>query len=140
MKTQDALRAAQERDLDLVMISEGANPPVAKILDFNKYLYEERKKQSAARAKSKKSELKEFRLGPTIGDADLLSRSERAKEFIKNGDRVKISIKLKGREMEFPQIGYDKAKRFTEELAEVAKLEAQPRLMGNIISATYVAK
>jgi translation initiation factor IF-3 len=140
MKTQEALRVAQQQELDLVVISEGAKPPVCKILDFNKFLYEERKKLSATKAKSKKSELKEFRFGPTIGDSDLETRINRAQEFIENGDRVKITIKLKGREREFPNIGFEKITKFSDGLASVARLESQPRLMGNMIIATFVTK
>ena len=127
------------RDLDLILISENANPPVAKILDFNKYLYEERKKFSSAKAKSKRSELKEFRFGPTIAESDIATRIERAKVFIKDGNRVKISIKLKGREAAYPQIGYEKVKKFASGLSEVAKTESEPRMMGNIISVVFVS-
>lgn len=140
LKTVEAVALAKEKDLDLILISENANPPVAKILDFNKYLYEERKKFSSAKAKSKKSELKEFRFGPTIGESDLTTRVQRAKEFIKDGNRVKVSIKLKGREAAYPQIGYEKVKKFTSELSEVAKSEGEPRLIGNIISIVYVGR
>lgn len=140
LKTSEAIVKAREKELDLILISENANPPVAKILDFNKYLYEERKKFSSAKAKSKKSELKEFRFGPTIGDSDITTRIERAKEFIKDGNRVKISIKLKGREAAYPQIGYEKVKKFISEISDVAKSEAEPRLIGNIISVVFVGK
>lgn len=140
LKTQEALRIAEERELDLVLISETASPPVAKILDFNKFLYEERKRTSAAKAKSKKSEVKEFRLSPTIGDGDFMIRVNRAKEFLKDGNRVKVTLKLIGRKAAFPQLGFEKIRRFTQEIAEEGKSESEPRLMGNIISVTYVAK
>ena len=131
---------AREKDLDLILISENTNPPVTKILDFNKYLYEERKKFSSAKAKSKKSELKEFRFGPTIGESDMATRIERAKKFIKDGNRVKISIKLKGREAAYPQIGYEKVKKFISGISEIAKTEAEPKLIGNIISVVFVGR
>ncbi|HLB51939.1 MAG TPA: translation initiation factor IF-3 [Patescibacteria group bacterium] len=137
MSTADALKLAKEKELDLVLISEQANPPVAKILEYNKFLYEERKKTSAVKAKAKKSELKEFVFGPTIGEGDIAIRVERSKEFIKEGNRVKISVKLKGREAEYPDLGFEKIKRFQEELADVAKLESEPRRNGKIISATF---
>lgn len=138
LKTEEALRAAEERELDLVLITEGANPPVAKILDFNKFLYDERKKSSAAKAKSKKSELKEFVFGPTIGESDIQVRISRSREFLEDGNRVKITIKLKGREAQYPQLGFEKIERFTKELKDLAKPESAPRLMGNIINVTYV--
>ena len=124
--------------MDLVVIAEKAQPPVAKILDFNKFLYDERKKASVIKAKSKKSELKEFVFGPTIGTGDIQFRVERTKEFLEDGNRVKITVKLKGRENEHPEVGYDKIKKFIEELKEVAKTEAEPRRMGNMITVTFV--
>ena len=103
-------------------------------------LYEERKKNSASKAKSKKSELKEFVFGPTIDMGDLNSKIARAVEFINDGNRVRVTIKMKGRENEFPQVGFDRIKKFTEGLAEVAKLEGDPRHQGNMINATYLKK
>jgi translation initiation factor IF-3 len=138
MKTSEALRMAQEQDMDLVVIAEKANPPVAKVLDYNKFLYEERKKASAAKAKSKKSELKEFVFGPTIDGGDLNVRIERAKEFIEDGNRVKITVKLKGRENEHPEVGFAKIDRFIEELKEVARTESAPARQGNMLTVTFV--
>ena len=138
LSTYEALKKAQELEMDLVVIADKANPPVAKILDFNKYLYEERKRTSALKAKSKKSELKEFVFGPTIDSGDLNTRIERAKEFIADGNRVKITVKFKGREVEHPEVGFDRIKRITEELREVAKVESNPRLSGHLLSVTYI--
>ena len=138
--THEALKKAEELDLDLVIIAEKTNPPVAKILDFNKYLYEERKKESAAKAKSKKSELKEFRFGPSIDEGDLMQRVGRAKEFIEDGNRVKFSVKMKGREAAHPQIAFEKINRVIKELAETAKVEKEPTLTGNIVDVFLVGK
>lgn len=138
LSTQEALRKAQEVDLDLVVVSAGANPPVAKILDFNKFLYDERKKSSAIRAKSKKSELKELVFGPTIGTGDLASRIERTREWLKEGNRVKIVVKFKGREIIHPEVGFEKIKFFTQELGNNAKVDQAPRLNGNLLIVTYV--
>jgi translation initiation factor IF-3 len=138
LKTQDALRMAMDKELDLVIIAEKANPPVAKILDFNKYLYDERKKASAAKAKSKKSELKEFVFGPSISEGDIKMRVERAKEFIEDGNRVKITVRLKGRENEHPEVGREKIQLFVEELRDVAKVEDAMKHMGNRITVTFV--
>lgn len=140
MKTQDAFKLAQEKGLDLIVIAENTKPPVAKILDFNKYLYEERKKASAAKTKSKKSELKELRLSSTIGEWEFNIRVRRAKEFLSRGNRVKISLKLQGRKMEHPEIGFEKVKKFISDVSEVAKTESEPRLMGNVIIVTLVSK
>ena len=140
LRTSDAMKLAEEKDLDLVVIAEGAQPPVAKILDFNKYLYDERKKASAIKAKSKKSELKEFVFGPTIDEGDIKVRVERAKEFLEEGNRVKITVKMKGREQEHPEIGYAKITRFIEDLKEEAKIEAPPARVGSMIIVTFVRK
>lgn len=138
LKTQEALRMAQEQELDLVIIAEKADPPVAKILDFNKFLYEERKKASAIKAKSKKSELKEFVFGPTIDAGDLNTRIQRAREFIEDGNRVKVTVKMKGREAQHPEVGFEKITRFTEALKDIAKTEGIPKHSGNLITITYV--
>ncbi|EKD99640.1 MAG: Translation initiation factor IF-3 [uncultured bacterium] len=131
---------AQEDELDLVIISEKANPPVAKILDFNKFLYEERKRSSAIKAKSKKSELKEFIFGPTISDGDINVRVSRAKGFIEDGNRVRIAVKYMGREREHLDVGREKLNKFIELLADTAKVESEPKMSGNILAVTFVKK
>ena len=138
LKTGEALKLAQEKDLDLVVIAEKANPPVAKILDFNKYLYDERKKQSAIKAKTKKAELKELVFGPTIDEGDLNVRINRSQHFLEEGNRVRITIRMRGRENEHPEIALEKIKRITSELQNLAKPEDEPKRTGNIISVTYV--
>lgn len=140
MPTREALKLAKEKEQDLVLISENANPPVAKILEFNKFLYDEKKKESATKAKSKKSEIKEFVFGPRIGDGDLNTKIDRAKEFLEEGNRVKITLKLRGRECEFPQIGFEKIKRFEEGVSEIAKAESVAKRSGNLISQVYINK
>lgn len=140
LKTQEALRKAMEMELDLVVISEKANPPVAKILDFSKFLYEEKKKSSAVKNKATKSETKEFVFGPSIGEGDLDKRIERTREFITEGNKVKYSIRLKGRQRAYPEIGFDKIKRATAALADTAKAEQEPELKGNIITVTFIKK
>lgn len=136
----EALNRARTKELDLVLIAAEANPPVAKILDYQKFLYEEKKKKSAAKVKSKKSEVKELRLSATIGEGDLVKRADRAKQFIKDGNRVKISIILKGREVAYPNIALEKIRRFETEVEDAAKLEDQPKVMGKLIIAVFIAK
>lgn len=137
---EEALSRARSKEKDLVLIAAEANPPVAKILDYQKFLYEEKKRKSAAKAKSKKSELKELRLSATIGEGDIIKRADRAKEFIKDGNRVKISIILKGREVAYPDIALEKIKRFETEVEDAAKLEEAPKVMGKLITAVFIAK
>lgn len=140
MNTHDAIRKAREEDMDLVLMVPNANPPVAKIVEFTKFLYEEKKKANTAKAKSKKTDIKEFRLGPTTGEGDIQRFVKRAKGFIEDGDKVKITVKMRGREVMFPEVAYDQIKKIEKELTEVAKLESDPKRMGNIISAIFVGK
>ncbi len=140
MNTNDAIRKAREEDMDLVLMVPNANPPVAKIVEFTKFLYEEKKKANTAKAKSKKTDVKEFRLGPTTGEGDIQRFVKRAKGFIEDGDKVKITVKMRGREVMFPEVAYDQIKKIEKELTEVAKLESDPKRMGNIISAIFVGK
>lgn len=140
LNKEEALKIARSKELDLVLIADQAVPPVAKIMNYKKFLYEEKKKKSASKARSKKSEIKELRLSPTIGFGDLSKRAERAKEFINNGNRVKISIQLQGREMAYPEIGFEKIKLFEQQINDTAKLESEPKLMGKNIIALFSAK
>lgn len=131
---------AQEKDLDLLLVSPNAVPPVAKIVNFSKFLYEENKKKREAKSKSKKSELKEFRFGPSVGEGDINRYAQRTSEFVKEGNRVKICVKMKGREMLFPQVGFDKIKKIEELIKNDAKLEAPAKQMGNMILAIFLPK
>lgn len=140
MPTKEALKIAKDQEQDLVLISENANPPVAKILAFNKFLYDEKKKEAATKAKSKKSEIKEFVFGPRIGDGDLNTRIERAIEFLTDGNRVKVTLKLRGRENDFPAVGFEKVKRFEDGVAEVGKPEAPAKRAGNLIIQVFINK
>jgi translation initiation factor IF-3 len=138
--TSEALRKAREVELDLVLLAPNVEPPVAKIMDFAKFLYTERKKKAQSKAKAKKSELKEFRFGPTIGTGDLNTRIDRSKEFIQDGNRVKVTVLMKGREGMFPEVAFDRLKKFEEGLKEIAKPEAEPKRIGKMISVVFVAK
>lgn len=140
MTTSDALKKAKEAELDLVIITEGSTPPIAKILDFNKFLYEENKKLSASKAKSKKSELKEFRVRPNIGEGDLNVRIERAKEFLADGNRVLLTVQLKGRERAFPEVAFEKAEKFTKGLEGHGRAEGEPKMVGPEVKVIFVKK
>jgi len=140
MDTRQALQLAQEKDLDVVVITEGANPPVAKIIDFNKFLYSERKKASDARGKSKQTGLKELRLSTTISSGDVEQRVNRAVEFLEEGNMVKVSLMMKGRQAMFPKVAEDKIKDFVVRMAPFAKVESEPKRIGNTISVVFVKK
>ena len=140
METRKALQLAEEQELDVVVITENANPPVAKIVDFNKFLYAERKKQSDAKGKSKQTELKELRLSTTISEGDIMQRMNRAVEFLNEGNVVKVSLMMKGRQAMFPQVAKEKLERFIKLMEPVAKVESEPKRMGNTLSVTFVKK
>ena len=136
----EALQIARSKELDLVIIAESANPPVAKIMDYSKFLYEEKKKKSAAKAKSKKTEIKELRLSASIGLGDLTKRAERAKDFIKQGNRVKVSLMLRGRQQAHPEVAMEKINTFESLIQDVAKTDSKPKLNGRTITAIFSGK
>jgi len=105
LATPEALRQAQERGLDLVEIAPTSAPPVCKYLDYGKFKYEAQKKEQDARKRQKTADLKELRCTPKIGDADLQTKIRQAHKFLSGGDRVKFSVKFRGREMTHPEIG-----------------------------------
>ena len=140
MDTRSAIETARREDLDLVLVVPNANPPVAKIIEFSKFLYEERKKASTAKAKSKKTEIKEFWLGPTTGDGDIQRFVKRAREFIDDGDKVKITVKMRGREAMFPEVAYDQIKKIEKQLSDIAKMESEPKRIGNMVWAIFTSK
>lgn len=140
ISTQEAISEARKRGLDLVLIASESKPAVAKILDFNKFLYQENKKKSAAKAKSKKSEIKGIKIGPSTGEGDIKRHLERAFEWIEDGNRVKVVVTMRGRENLYPERAFDKIDKFAEELKEVAKAEDTPKRMGNTVSLIFVAK
>jgi translation initiation factor IF-3 len=140
-ETSSALRQARENNFDLVIIAEKADPPVAKMLDYNKFLYDEQKKQAASKAKSSKSETKEFIFGPSIGEGDLEQRISRTRDFLEEGHRVKMSVRLRGRERKYPEIAIEKLQRVIGELSDIAKTEEQePEQKGYFVTVTLVKK
>ncbi len=140
METRKALQLAEEQGLDVVVITEKANPPVAKLVDFNKFLYTERKKQSEAKGKSKQTELKELRLSTTISEGDIQQRVNRAVEFLNEGNVVKVSLTMKGRQTMFPQVAQDKIGRFVKLMEPHARLESELKKAGNTLSVTFVKR
>jgi len=131
---------ARDKEMDLILVVPNADPPVAKIVEFTKFLYEERKKASIAKAKSKKTDIKEFRMGPTTGEGDIQRFVTRARGFIEDGDKVKITVKMKGREAMFPEVAIDQIKKIEKGLSDIAKLESEPKRMGNMIWVMFVGK
>lgn len=126
--TREALWRAREMGLDLVEISPNADPPVCKILDFGKYKYEQQKKKSEARKKQKIVEVKEIKIRPNIDDHDYDVKMRQAKGFIQEGDKVKVTLRFRGRELAHIDLGMKVLERVKNELDPIAKVEQMPRM------------
>jgi translation initiation factor IF-3 len=126
----EALAMADEAGLDLVEIAPNADPPVCKILDFGKYKYEEQKKKNEARKKQKVIEVKEIKLRPTIDDHDYDVKKRSMLKFIDEGDKVKVTMRFRGRELAHQELGMNVLMRVKDDLDEVAKVEQMPRMEG----------
>lgn len=140
MTVRDALALAEEAGLDLVEISPNADPPVCKILDYGKYKYEMQKKASEARKKQKMVELKEIKLRPTIEDHDFAVKMKSAVSFLKEGDKVKVSMRFRGREMAHQEIARDVFARVQAELDAYGKVESGPTFEGRQMIMLMSAK
>lgn len=112
--------------MDLVAVSLQANPPVTKIVEFSKFLYDQKQKEKRARQNTKEVDVKELRFGPNIGDHDLDIRANRAKEFLGNGDKVKINVQFRGRMITHQDVGRTKVMKLLAELQDVADIERGP--------------
>jgi translation initiation factor IF-3 len=127
---QEALAAAQEAGLDLVEISPNAAPPIVKILDYGKYKYQEQKKAAEARKKQKVVEVKELKYRPMIDDHDYDVKMRAMERFFEEGDKVKITLRFRGREMAHQELGHKLLARVKEDTVKMAKVEMEPRFEG----------
>ena len=130
MYTNEAIAQAQEAGLNLVEVSPNANPPVCKFLDVGKYRYEAQKKANAARKTQKTQDIKEVKMRPNIDTHDYDVKMRNVNKFIENGDKVKVTLRFRGREMAHQHLGMDLLKRVQDDVEEIAKVEAYPRLEG----------
>ncbi|WP_066519291.1 translation initiation factor IF-3 [Sphingobium cloacae] len=130
MFTQEAIERAYEIGLDLVEVSPTADPPVCKFLDIGKYKYEAQKKANIARKTQKTQELKEIKMRPNIDDHDYDTKMKKVHDFIGDGDKVKITLRFRGRELSHQQLGMQLLQRVAENVGEIAKVEAYPRMEG----------
>ena len=126
----EALLEAERADLDLIEVSPQANPPVARIVDWGKYLYQKTKEQQRSRKNNKTLEVKQMRLGLKIGAHDLDIKLRKIREFLEEGHRVKIMVFFRGREMAHQELGYELLNKITEKLSDVATVEQTPILAG----------
>src|ERR671913_1151480 len=137
---QEALKMAQEQQLDLVEISPQADPPVCKIIDYNKFLYEKKRKEKEMKAKSKSAEVKEIRFTPGTDDHDFDFKSKHAENFLKEGNKVKAYVQFKGRAIQFKDRGELLLLKFAERLGEFGTLESMPKLEGKRMLAIFTPK
>ena len=131
--TRQALIMAEEANLDLVEISPDAKPPVAKILDFGKFKFQEQKKANEARKKQRVIEIKEIKLRPMIDDHDYDVKLKAAKRFFEEGDKVKVTLRFRGREMDHQELGHKLLDKVKKDTLEIAKVEMEPRFEGRQI-------
>ena len=131
---QTAIEKADEADLDLVEISPNTNPPVCKVLDYGKYIYEKQKLEKKNKKKQHVIHVKEIRVRPNTGDHDLLTKLSRAKKFLEAGDKVKITVMYRGREMARQDMGVDTLNRVVEILDDFAEIDKQANMEGRRLS------
>ena len=134
MSAEEALRIADEQGLDLVKISPQANPPVCKLMDYGKYRFEQSKREKEARKNQHVVEIKEIRMSPGIDVGDFNVKLKNAQKFLADGDRVKVSVRFRGREMAHTDIGKKLLDRFAEQCAEVANVDKGAKLEGRNMS------
>ena len=130
VRTREALAEAQEQGLDLVLIAANSQPPVAKMLDLGRYKYAAQKKAAEARKKQKVIEVKEIQMRPNIDDHDYQTKMKAANRFLDDGDRVKVTMRFRGREMAHQELGMQLLMKVQNELAERVKVESAPRSEG----------
>jgi translation initiation factor IF-3 len=140
MPTKEALRLAHEKDLDLVKISPNAIPPVCKIADYNKTMYEKAKKDKEAKKSQKNVTLKEIRLSVVIEEHDLEVKVKNANKFLAEGNKVKASVRFKGRQQKYAQDGSDVLSRFSEAIKEAGVIEKAPSLEGRTMTMVVAPK
>ncbi|WP_414629347.1 translation initiation factor IF-3 [Clostridium drakei] len=131
VKTNEALNRAREEGLDLVMISPTAKPPVCKIMDYNKFLYEQSKKEKEAKKNQKVVDIKEIRLRPNIEEHDIQIKANNAKKFLSSENKVKVSIRFRGRQNNYTHLGNKVFDVFISKLEDAAIIEKSPKLEGN---------
>ncbi|HEY8349719.1 MAG TPA: translation initiation factor IF-3 [Clostridia bacterium] len=130
MSAKEALKIAMEKDLDLVKIAPQAVPPVCKLMDYGKYMFELAKKEKEARKNQKVVTMKEVWVKPNIEEHDFAFKSRNAAKFLKDGDKVKVSVRFRGREMNYTSLGMEVLNRFAEALKDVGTVEKKPKLEG----------
>ena len=130
MSSRQALEIAEEREMDLVLISPQAKPPVCRIMDYGKYRFEQTKKEKEARKNQRIIEVKEIRMSPGIGENDFNTKLKNGQKFLMDGDRLKVTVRFRGREMAHTNIGEELLTNFAAQCTEIATLDKNPKLEG----------
>lgn len=130
MSSNDALDIALDKKLDLVLVAPNGNPPVCKIMNYGKYKFEQAKKEKEAKKKQKTSEIKEIRITPNTEDHDFNFKAKNARKFLTDGAKVKITVRFRGRELNYAKAGEDLLNKFAEELSDIANVDKKPSLEG----------
>ena len=134
MSAEEALKIAVEKEMDLVMIAPGSKPPVCKIMDYGKYRFEQAKREKEAKKNQRVIEIKEIRMSPSIGDNDFNTKLRAGQKFLTEGNRLKVTIRFRGREMAHTNIGEQLLKDFAEKCSDVANMDKNPKLEGRNMS------
>lgn len=140
MSREEALRISEEKNLDLVCISPNARPAVAKLMDYGKYRYEIQKKEKEAKKKQKTTQVKEIRLSTFIEDHDVQVKANTASKFLKDGDKVKVSLRFRGRERDYTAKGFEVMNKFAEAVEQVAVVEKKPKFEGRSLTMFLAPK
>lgn len=130
VQRKEALRLAEEANMDLVLVSPNAKPPVARVMDYGKYRYEQQKKEREARKNQKVVNIKEIRLSPTIDDHDFDTKLRNARKFLEKGDKVKVSIRFRGRAITHKDIGREVLERMAEKASDISQVESKAKMDG----------
>lgn len=140
MSSQDALSMARDKELDLIMIAPTAKPPVCRIVDYGKYRYEQIRREKDAKKKQKVTEVKEIRLSPNIDVNDLNTKANQARKFITKGDKVKVTLRFRGREMAHVQTGKEIIDSFVEKLEDCAAVDKAAKMEGRSLVVILTKK
>ena len=140
MSVQDGIKTAEEGGLDLVEIAPTANPPVCRIMDHSRFKYEQEKKEKESRKKQKIVHMKEIRMGPKIGEHDYQFKVNHLIEFLKKGDKVKVTMMFRGREMAHVDLGRKILEKLSSDISGVGEVEESPRMEGRFINMIVRAK
>ncbi|MDP3998695.1 MAG: translation initiation factor IF-3 [bacterium] len=130
LSREEALRKARDLEVDLVEVAPNANPPVCRLIDYKKFQYLQSRKEREEKKKTKTVDLKGIRMGPFVASHDLQTRLDRMREFLTEGDRVKVTVRFTGRQMAHPQFGYDLLKKVVEEVKDIGHVEREAKFEG----------